>query len=267
MTATALKSHTRATSAKRPGVTVIVPCCDEAEGLAQLAHNLENLARTLSERYEPFFLLIDDGSRDETWNQFQRHFGNRPEIRLLRHAENRGLAATIATGMAAAETEIVCSIDADCTYDPQVLAKMIPLLTDDVALVTASPYHPQGAVENVAAWRLFLSRGASRLYRVVLGRDLHTYTSCFRVYRRSVVRKLTICEAGFLGVAELLALVVRHGHGVVEYPTVLTSRRFGRSKMKIARTVLGHLRLLTRLAWRSSPPTLTPSLTSSRVPT
>ena len=81
---------------------------------------------------------------------------------------------------------------------------MIPLLGPDVSVVTASPYHPQGRVKNVPSWRLGLSRGASFLYRRVFRQQLHTYTSCFRVYRRSALQGLEIDEGGFLGVAEML---------------------------------------------------------------
>lgn len=244
-------------------VTIIVPCCNEAEGLPHLAPVLSSVAVRLAPRYQVRFLLVDDGSTDDTWRLLERHFGGRADCRLLRHEQNRGLAAAIATGLHAAETEIVCSMDADCTYDPHELAEMIPLLDEGAALVTASPYHPEGGVKNVAAWRLGLSRGASWLYRRVLGRPLHTYTSCFRVYRRSAVLDLPVEEQGFLGVAELLARAVQRGDDVVEYPTVLDSRRYGRSKMKVARTVWGHLRLLARLARRHESPPVHPHSFSS----
>ena len=104
----------------------------------------------------------------------------------MRHEANRGLAAAIPTGLAETQAEIVASLDADCTYDPLQLVPMLRLLAPDVDLVVASPYHPRGTVEGVAAWRLALSRLASRLYRCVMRNKLHTYTSCVRVYRRSV---------------------------------------------------------------------------------
>jgi dolichol-phosphate mannosyltransferase len=100
----------------------------------------------------------------------------------------------------------------------------------------------------VPSWRLFLSRGASFLYRRVLRTKLDTYTSCFRVYRRSSFVDLELTENGFLGVAEMLGRVDLAGGKIVEFPTVLEVRLFGFSKMKTAKTVAGHLRLLTRLA-------------------
>ena len=53
------------------------------------------------------------------------------------------------TGIRAATTEIVCSIDSDCTYDPRQLDAMVRLLTKSVQVVTASPYHPDGHALNL----------------------------------------------------------------------------------------------------------------------
>jgi dolichol-phosphate mannosyltransferase len=116
-----------------------------------------------------------------------------------------------------------------------------------VDLVTASPYHRLGAVKNVPAWRLSLSRCASACYRVVLRQKLHTYTSCFRVYRRKAILDLPLRENGFLGITELIGQVDLSGGGIVEYPAQLEVRVLGRSKMKVLGTILGHLRLLMGL--------------------
>jgi hypothetical protein len=82
----------------------------------------------------------------------------------------------------------------------------------------------------------------------VLRQRLHTYTSCFRVYRRRALADLTLREEGFLGIAEMLARLDLQGSTVVEHPTTLEVRLLGHSKMKVLRSVAGHLRLLARLA-------------------
>lgn len=232
------------------GVTVVVPCYNEGQTLGYLANTLRSLGRDLAGKYDLRFVLVDDGSQDETWDTMNRVFGAWPQVALARHARNRGIAAAIETGWHRAETEIVCSIDSDCSYDPRELARMIPRLTPGVDLVTASPYHPQGQVLNVPGWRLVLSRGASALYRGVLHHRLATYTSCFRVYRRSTVAQVTLEEGGFLGIAELVARLDHRPGAVVEHPATLEVRLFGQSKMRVARTVGGHLKFLARLAWR-----------------
>lgn len=229
-------------------VAVIVPCCNEEASLPQLFGALERLLTRHGQRYDFEFVLVDDGSRDRTWEMLQAAARGSGRMRALRHETNRGIAAAIATGVRAAEADIVCSMDADCTYDPEQLVTMLPMLTDDVDLVTASPYHPQGRVLNVPAWRLTLSRGAASLYRLVARHKLYTYTSCFRVYRRSFIVDLPPENDGFAGVAELLWNVERRGGRIVECPATLDVRRYGQSKIRLAQVIAGHLRLLTRLA-------------------
>jgi dolichol-phosphate mannosyltransferase len=228
--------------------SVVIPCHNEAQGLTQLATATERLRSELGRHCELELLLVDDGSTDETWNLMRQHFGDRTDVTLLRHETNRGIAAAIATGLAHARADVVASLDADCTYDPLILVPMRQLLKDDVDLVVASPYHPSGNVEGVAAWRLALSRMASRLYRVVLRNKLHTYTSCVRVYRRNSVIELPLGNGGFVGVVELVWQLDRMGGKIVEHPAVLRVRKTGQSKMRVARTTCDHLRLLSRAA-------------------
>jgi polysaccharide deacetylase family protein (PEP-CTERM system associated) len=235
-------------SALSTRVSIVIPCYNEEPTLPYLANTLKSLEEDLSRRYKPEFIFVDDCSKDATFERLKEIFGARENVRIVRHEINRGVAAGIMTGLREAETEIVCSMDCDCTYDPHELEKMLPLLTENVDMVTASPYHPQGGVRNVPEWRLFLSKGASWLYRRVLRSKLDTYTSCFRVYRRSSVIDLNLKETGFLGVAEMLGKLDLRDGRIVEYPAVLEVRLFGFSKMKTARTIFGHLKLLSHLA-------------------
>jgi polysaccharide deacetylase family protein (PEP-CTERM system associated) len=236
-------------------VTVVVPCFNEESSLPYLANTLAQVREELAARYALRFVFVDDGSTDGTLPALQRLFGGWPGSVVVPHGANRGITAAILTGIRAATTDIVCSIDCDCTYDPRRLADMIPLLADRVDLVTASPYHPLGAVKNVQGWRLALSRSASRLYRVVLRQKLHTYTSCFRVYRRSSVLALDVRDPGYLGLVELIGKLDLAGGTIVECPAVLEARLLGRSKMKVVKNVFRHLGQLVRLAWlRVRPP-------------
>jgi polysaccharide deacetylase family protein (PEP-CTERM system associated) len=238
----------KVTAAPTP-VSIVIPCYNEVESLPYLANTIRSLRKELRGiGYEPVVIFVDDGSTDSTFWMLNKLFGGRDHFRILQHKKNLGVAAGIMTGIRAAETEIVCSMDCDCTYDPHELANMVPLLGPDVDIVTASPYHRDGGVRNVPSWRLFLSRGASILYRRVLRSKLDTYTSCFRVYRRSSVADIELTEQGFLGVAEMVGRLDLAYGKIVEFPAVLEVRLFGFSKMKTAKTVIGHLKLLSRLA-------------------
>ncbi|HEV7994195.1 MAG TPA: glycosyltransferase [Gemmatimonadaceae bacterium] len=234
----------------RERVTLVVPCYNEEHSLPYLANTLRSVRDALSRNYEIEAIFVDDNSSDRTCQVLDELFAGHPEVVRIRHETNRGVAASILTGLRHAGTEIVCSIDCDCSYDPHDLANMIPLLRDDVALVTASPYHPQGRVHHVPTWRLLLSKSLSRIYRIVLRQPLHTYTSCFRVYRRSAIIEIQPERGGFLGIAELLGKLALSGAEIVEHPATLEVRVLGHSKMKILQTIAGHLGLITSLAWQ-----------------
>lgn len=225
-------------------VTIVVPCYNEESNLNYLSNTLKSVQTLFDKRYKLHFIFVDDFSSDNTWETLKQLFAGKSNCTLIRHPINLGVAAAILTGIRRAHSEIVCSIDCDCTYDPHELEKMIPMLADDVDLVTASPYHSEGNVFNVPPWRLFLSKIASLLYKRVLGLNISTYTSCFRVYRRSAVLKLTLRKPGYLGIAEMAGLLYLKGAKVDEFPTTLEARLLGNSSMKIIKTIFGHFRLM-----------------------
>jgi dolichol-phosphate mannosyltransferase len=230
------------------GVSVVVPLFNEREVVPSLVASLARLEREFAGRYELEFVLVDDGSRDETVPLLEAALVDQPHCRIIRHAQNRGIGAAIQTGLRAAGNETVVSMDCDGSYDPVLLGELVPLLTSGVDLVTASPYHVAGGVENVPLWRLRLSRLASQLYGVVCWHKLSCYTSCFRVYRRSTTAPIELNNEGFVGVAELLCTVLARGGRVVEHPALLRSRVAGTSKMRVARASLEHLKLMAGIA-------------------
>lgn len=224
-------------------VSVVVPLFDEEDNVVFLLRSLDALRDEGKGEFAFEFVLVDDCSRDATWSRLQHECADRSDVLLVRHDRNQGVAAAIRTGSLAASHDIVASIDCDGSYDPLTLLEMIPLL-DGADLVTASPYHLDGAVRNVPGWRLLLSRTLSGIYRIALRRRIATWTSCCRVMRRSLVAELPLMHGGFLGIAETMLRVVRRGGRVVEHPTTLSSRILGFSKMKTLRTVRGHVGLL-----------------------
>lgn len=233
---------------ERTPVTIVVPCFNEQETLPYLAKTLAGVESELESLYYSMRLIfVDDKSTDATVETIRSLFGENENATLIEHPENKGVAGAILTGLRAAQTDIVCSIDCDCTFDPFELPKMIPMLTEGVDMVTASPYHKDGGVRNVPGWRLALSKGASLIYRRILNSKLDSYTACFRVYRRSAMTELAIQETGYHGVAEMLGQLDLNGGKIVEFPTVLEVRLFGASKMKTLSTIGGHLKLMTRL--------------------
>lgn len=228
-------------------ITMIVPCFNEQESVDQLLVKLDELARQLPE-YAFHFLIVDDGSSDETVSRLHQLTDDKSDFTVIRHSKNLGVGAAIMTGLRAATTEVCCSMDFDCSYEPSQFEPMIPMIANS-HLVTASPYHPEGRVQNVPGWRLWVSKGASFAYGLVIGQKVHTYTSCFRVYRRSAVADIELENPGFVGVAELLYRLDQKSGIILECPATLDVRKYGQSKMRVVQVTKSHLRFLTKAMW------------------
>ncbi len=229
-------------------LTIAVPCYNEESTLAYLESNLDRFAQLAGDAYDLRYVFVDDGSSDATLDELNTRFGHREDCKIVRHEQNRGVAAGCLTGIDNAETELVAVIDADCTFNPQQLLTMMPMMTDNVDMVITSPLHRLGKVVNVPGWRLMMSRGAAFLYRRVLRHKFSSYTSCFRIYRRQIVEGMSLNNTGFCGVAEILGRLDLAGYRIVECPAVLDVRLLGYSKINTVKTVFDHVRLIVRLA-------------------
>jgi dolichol-phosphate mannosyltransferase len=84
----------------------------------------------------------------------------------------------------------------------------------------------------------------------VLPQKLYTYTSMFRAYRREVLENIPTNNPGFLGLVEIIAEAMLRGCKVVEYPTQLSNRRFGQSKLRVMRVIFHHLGYIKKLLLR-----------------
>ncbi len=241
-------------AAPTPRLTLIIPAFNEAAGVAQTADRLRPVLAELGRNYALEIIFIDDGSTDATADLLRTTFAHDARVQIVPHGVNRGLGAAIRTGFAHATGDIVVTTDFDGTYAFDAIPRLVAQLVREGAdLVTASPYHPQGAVEGVPRYRLLFSFGASLLYRLLVSWHIHTWTALFRAYRRRVVETITFESDDFLAGTEILVNALRAGYKVVEFPTVLRRRSFGQSSLKIARVTLTHLKYQWRLVLGRRP--------------
>jgi dolichol-phosphate mannosyltransferase len=236
-------------------LSIIVPCYNEVDNVQKLhdellpivedvvAHGWKN---AVEEARSAEMIFVDDGSADGTSQKLKECFsdGNKLGItfKFLKHERNLGLGAAIRTGFSNADGDILVTVDSDGTYKFSEIPTFLSFLTPEVDIVTASPYHPMGGVVGVPAYRLFLSRGSSVLYRILVDWNVHTYTCLFRAYRSKVIKDIHFESNGFLAGTEILVNAILKGYRVDEFPAVLYRRMYGVSKAKIAQTILSHLR-------------------------
>ncbi|MCU0240351.1 MAG: DUF3473 domain-containing protein, partial [Pyrinomonadaceae bacterium] len=99
---------------QNPSVSVVIPCYNEESALPYLANTLRSVEAELNETgYNPNFIFVDDCSKDNTFNLLHELFGKKENVQIVKHEQNQGVAAGIMTGLKAAKTEIVCSMDCD----------------------------------------------------------------------------------------------------------------------------------------------------------
>ena len=238
-------------------LSVIIPCYNEAENVpklhdellpviqAMLASGRMNVAESLDSTE---MIFVDDGSSDGTSARLKESFQGVTSpglsFQFLKHETNAGLGAAVRTGFSHASGDILVTVDSDGTYKFSEIPTLLNCLTPGVDIVTASPYHPQGGVIGVPEYRLFFSKGSSMLYRILVDRNIYTYTCLFRAYRVQVVREISYVSNDFLGGTELLVKAMLKGFRAADFPSVLHRRMYGVSKARIARTIRSHLKFM-----------------------
>jgi len=156
-------------------ITAYIPAYNVSEHLARAIEGV--LAQT-----QPFdeILLIDDGSRDNCAEIASRY----PQIRLIQHPVNRGLAAARNTAIRAARNDLVASVDADVIPDPTWIASLAAHF-DDPKVAGAGGILFEG-VQTTLADRWRRARMGQQWGPTVVRNPLVLYGSN-TVYRKSAV--------------------------------------------------------------------------------
>lgn len=242
-------------------ITVMLPAYNEEKDLPGL---LGRIQQALDGWADYRILVVDDGSQDRT-AQIVRDAAATMPVELIQHPKNMGLGAAMRTGLKAAvqNSDVVVTLDADNSQDPELIKTMVQRLGEGFDVVIASRFQPGAQEIGVPPFRVFLSHLSSAGIRTLVRYpDVRDYTCGFRVYRAETLRNLIdmfgdnfIRENGFSCMFELL-LNLRALHArVSEVPLVLRyDLKEGASKMRILRTMWRYLITLTRgflpLSWR-----------------
>lgn len=261
-----------------PVFHIVVPVMNEAPNLPRLMGAFRELRQQFGGDYDLHFLLVDDGSTDDTV-KVARELSQDLPLTILQHKVNQGPGRAFATAyshVAASlgDADWIATLEGDNTSNHKLVKQMLTRAREGYDVVLASPYAYGGGITNTNVIRIFLSHGANAFVKGGLGiSGIHTMSSFFRLHRGSTIRRLQrlygpgiIEHAGFDGVVEMLMKMVMLGVTISEVPMVLdTSNRIGKSKMKVAKTMFNYLSLfLHRPRWmriaKSEPKTIqTPS--------
>lgn len=201
-----------------PRVSVVVPVKNEAPNVLPL---LEEIARACAAM--PFeTIYVDDGSTDATVAELEKARATRPWLRILRHQASCGQSAAVRTGVLAARSPLIVTLDGDGQNDPAFIPQMVAALDDPkVALVAG-----QRLGRKDGAYKKWQSRIANGVRGRIL-RDGTRDTGCgLKAFRRDVYLALPYFDALH---RFMPALVKREGFEIAHVDVVDRPRHAGRS--------------------------------------
>jgi glycosyltransferase involved in cell wall biosynthesis len=227
---------------------VVVPCFDEEEGIAATVFALD-AALAVSWDGEWEVLVVDDGSRDGSALRIADLAATLPNVRVLRHAHNRGYGAALKTALRHTEAELVAIIDADGTYPAGRIGELLDLMGDAEMVVGARAPGDRHYPRLRRLPKAFLRWWVGWL----AGERVRDINSGFRVFRRDVaMRFFGLLPEGFSFTTTLTLAMLRSGYRV-SWLTVTNAPRRGRSKIRPLRDTLRFLHLILRTGTYFAP--------------
>jgi hyaluronan synthase len=102
-----------------PHLTVVIPAYNEG---AMVLRSIASVAEADYPKDRLEIVVVDDGSRDDTWTYIQSAAQRYPHlVRPLRHERNLGKRAALALGFASAKGKIIVTLDSDSVIEPGAL--------------------------------------------------------------------------------------------------------------------------------------------------
>ena len=230
----------------------LIPILNESENIELLSKNLINC---LPEENK-YYVFVDDGSTDNSVAVLKK-MAVSSSYTILGDGLNHGpgyafnLGFEWILGHSHHDNDIVITLEADNTSDLTILPNMVSISYMGFDLVLASAYAQGGGFEQTTFLRKILSFGANMLLRFAYDIKVLTLSSFYRVYTITILKEVKkkysslIAEPGFISMIELLIKIIRTKGKIIEYPMTLhSSKRIGKTKIKVNKTTLRNLRLL-----------------------
>lgn len=232
-------------------ISIILPCYNEEQNVLRIESELLPVLRSFNVGYE--VICIDDGSKDNTYNELEKLSSSVKQIRIIKHELNKGLGAAVRAGIESATGELTITLDADFTFHPRQIPNLLQRFKqEDVDFVIGSPYLA-GYEKDIPFYRKFLSWMVNLLYTIVLLRKITAVSPIFRLYKTQDLKEIisSIKTTGFDINAEILFRLLQNKKRFAEIPASLTTRIYGESKLNNFKEIKNHLKLLFKIMfWR-----------------
>jgi glycosyltransferase involved in cell wall biosynthesis len=202
--------------ALRSNFAVLIPAFDEADNVAALFAELR--ATFARHGLAGEIILVDDGSRDGTYEAAARESEGMPRVKLLRHRRNQGKTEAMVTGAHAAEAEYLVLFDADLQHSPEEIPRFLEKLGEGWDIVTGRKV---GAYEKRAVSSVY-NRLSQTLFDVPV-RDLNS----MKAFRTEILREIPLRHDWH---RFFVVLAHAQGYSISEIDIELFPRRAGVAK-------------------------------------
>ncbi|RLD93009.1 MAG: glycosyltransferase [Bacteroidetes bacterium] len=219
-------------------VSVVVPLYNEEESLPELCGWIDRVLSENKLSYE--VILVDDGSKDGSWEQIESLKLTNPQIRGVKFRRNYGKSAALHTGFALALGEVVITMDADLQDSPEEIPEMRRMILEE-------------GYDVVSGWKKkrfdpFLRKKVpTKLFnwaaRRVSGIRLHDFNCGLKAYRLNVVKSVEV-----YGDMHRYIPVLAKGNGFTQIGEKVVQhqeRKYGVTKFGMSRFLNGFLDLMT----------------------
>lgn len=179
-----------ATHEDAPVLTVIIPAYNEG---AMVERTIDSCAAADYPRGRLEIIVVDDGSRDDTWQHIERAASRHPDlVTPIRFPKNRGKRAALAAGFGRGRGEVFVTIDSDSLIEPQTLLAMAGPFRDPrigaVAGKVVVLNRARGWIPKMLQVRFTLSFDFLRSAQSTYG-SVYCCPGALAAYRASLVRK------------------------------------------------------------------------------
>ncbi|MGH7509667.1 MAG: glycosyltransferase family 2 protein [Gemmatimonadales bacterium] len=218
-----------------PTLSVVAPLFNEAQNVRPLVEWIVQALESYGDGFE--VILVDDGSRDDTWNEVLAVAGDR-RVHGLRLGRNVGQTAAMMAGFDHARGSVIVSLDGDLQNDPRDIPALVSKLDEGYDLVCGWRHRRQDRLllRKVPSWL------ANRLIRRLTGIPITDNGCSLKAYRRDLLSRISLYAEQHRFIPALSASV---GARIAEMPVRHHARKFGASKYGISRTTKVLIDLLT----------------------
>ncbi|MBI2045841.1 MAG: glycosyltransferase [Parcubacteria group bacterium] len=210
-------------SARVPSLSIVFPCFNDKGTIATMIVEAKKVARSLTNDFE--IIVVDDYSTDGSQELLLELKNSIPELKLIFHHKKQGYGATLRSGFAATQKDIVCYTEADASYDIRELPKLLEQLDSRIDIVSG---YKIGNVEPFH--RIIIDIIYRHLMKLIFWLSVKDPDCDFRLMRRAVLDNLNLeSESGVISV-ELLKKAQNKGFKFAEVGVSHYFRMYGKSQ-------------------------------------